>query len=248
MAKKQRLDELVVALGLVDTRSKAKAMIMAGQVRVNGQVRSKAGDLIVDGALVEIAEKNPYVSRGGLKLKGAINHFGATWLGIATDAVALDVGASTGGFTDCLLQFGVARVYAIDVGKGQLDWKLRNDKRVVLFEEENIRHFDPARIPEKVDLVVIDVSFISILKFIKTLPQFMKPDAKIVAMVKPQFEGEPSDVEKGGIVRNVETRERILDNWKKSAGDMGFTVVGECLSPLTGTDGNQEVFVVLTPS
>jgi len=184
MAKKERLDKLLVERGLVKSRERAKALIMAGKVTVNGQVVDKAGASVPADSVIEVkGEDIPYVSRGGLKLETAINEFGLD----VKDFTCLDVGASTGGFTDCLLQHGAKKVYAVDVGKGQLDWKLRNDPRVISIEQFNARYLTDKEIPEKVDLIVIDVSFISLTKILPVVKQFLKPEGKIVALIKPQF-------------------------------------------------------------
>lgn len=242
-----RLDQVLVERGLVETRSKARGLILAGKVRVNGEVESKAGKNIPDDAQVSVVEAMPFVSRGGLKLNAALEHFGMPTV-CACDpskAVALDVGSSTGGFTDCLLQRGFQKVYAVDVGYGQMDWKLRNDPRVVLHERVNIRKMPADLLPEKVDLIVIDVSFISILKFLDHLKIFLKPGGRILAMVKPQFEGEPREVGKGGVIRDENIIRQIVERFKSGALKMGFEITGEFASPVHGAKGNQEVFCLI---
>ncbi|MCS6938762.1 MAG: TlyA family RNA methyltransferase, partial [Roseiflexus sp.] len=206
MAKKVRLDQLLVQRGLAETRARAQALILAGEVRVNGVVRHKAGELVPDDAEVELIGALPYVSRGGYKLAHALDTFALSPANLA----AIDVGASTGGFTDVLLQRGAARVYAVDVGYGQLDWRLRQDPRVIVLERTNIRYLEAlpplegeeAAAPVLADCAVIDVSFISLKLVLPAVQRLIRPDAWIVALIKPQFEAGPAQVGKGGVVRD----------------------------------------------
>jgi 23S rRNA (cytidine1920-2'-O)/16S rRNA (cytidine1409-2'-O)-methyltransferase len=206
-----RLDRLLAERGIAESREKGQALILAGQVLVNGQKVDKAGAQVVEDADIRIlGEQMPYVSRGGLKLAAALDQFPITVEG----TVALDIGASTGGFTDCLLQRGCQKVYAVDVGYGQMAWKLQKDPRVVLIERTNIREIDPTLIPEKVDIVVIDVSFISLEKVIPSFMRFMKPASMVIALIKPQFEAGKDKVGKGGIVRDEAAREAAVEKVK----------------------------------
>ncbi len=234
---KLRLDRLLVDRGLVESRERGHALILAGQVLVNGQKRDKAGALVPEDADIRIiGEQIPYVSRGGLKLEAALKEFKID----VTGKTALDVGASTGGFTDCLLQHGAEKVYAVDVGYGQLAWKLRQDPRVVLIERTNIREIGPSLVPEPVDMAVIDVSFISLEKVVPSVLQFLKPDAGIIALIKPQFEVGKGQVGKGGVVRDEATREAAVGKVKESFRNAGLAVRGVIASPITGRDGNVE--------
>ena len=235
-----RLDRLVVERGLVSSRERARALILSGSVLVNDTVADKAGSLVASDCRLRIrGEDNPYVSRGGLKLKGALDFFNVD----VKNLVVLDVGASTGGFTDCLLQEGASRVYALDVGYGQIDWKLRTDDRVVLFERTNIRHFDPALLSDDIDMVVVDVSFISLKLVLPVLHSFLGSGTGLLALVKPQFEAGKSDVGKGGVVRSEEVRDRVVRDVVRFAGETGFQVTGTCDSPLIGPAGNREYFL-----
>ena len=237
---KVRIDLLLVDRGLAESRERGQAMILAGQVLVNGEKRDKAGSRVPEDADIRIlGEQLRYVSRGGLKLEAALREFTVDVQG----RTALDVGASTGGFTDCLLQHGAGKVYAVDVGYGQMAWKLRQDPRVVLIERVNIRHIDPALVPEPVDIAVIDVSFISLENVVPSILQFLKSRAEIVALIKPQFEVGKGEVGKGGIVRDEGARnaavERVTDFFRKR----GFDVRGVVPSPITGQDGNVEFLI-----
>ena len=242
--RKERLDKLLVERGLVKSRERAKALIMAGKVLVDGRVVDKAGTLVPEGAVVELkGEDIPYVSRGGLKLKTAIDEFGLDVSGFT----CLDVGASTGGFTDCLLQHGAKKVYAVDVGRGQLDWKLRNDDRVVSIEGFNARYLSEKEIPEKVDLVVIDVSFISLEKILPVVKQFLKPGARIVALIKPQFELTKRDVDRGkGVVRDSHLHRRAVEKVLNFARRIGLYPEKLTLSRPRGPKGNKEFLVLLS--
>ncbi len=238
--KKIRLDRLLVDRGLVESRERGQALILAGQVLVNGQKQDKAGALVPQDADIRIiGELLPYVSRGGLKLEAALRQFKID----VTGKTALDVGASTGGFTDCLLQHGVAKVYAVDVGYGQMAWKIRQDKRVVVVERTNIRDIDPSLIPELIDIVVIDVSFISLEKVIPSVMKFLKPRAELIALIKPQFEAGREQVGKGGIVRDEAARNAAVDRIREFIAGLGFEVKGLIPSPITGQDGNVEFLV-----
>jgi 23S rRNA (cytidine1920-2'-O)/16S rRNA (cytidine1409-2'-O)-methyltransferase len=236
---KKRLDVLMVERALAPTRSKAQGMIMAGEVSVNDAVVDKAGALFADDALIEVRQRPPFVSRGGEKLNGALNAFNYD----VSDKVAADVGASTGGFTDCLLQRGVRKVYAIDVGYGQLAHKLRADARVVSMERTNARYI--ANLPEPVDLVVIDASFISLKIILPAVKGWLAPSADVIALIKPQFEAGKDDVGKGGVVRDAQTHRRVIEEVLASAMALGFAVCDLTLSPLKGPAGNIEFLVWL---
>ena len=232
---KQRLDRLLVERGLAGTREKAQALILAGDVVVAGSHAIKAGQAVADDAAIEILRRPAHVSRGGLKLEAALAHFAIQ----VEDRVCLDVGASTGGFTDCLLQHGARRVYAVDVGVGQLDWKLRNDSRVVVRERLNARYLQPEDIGELTDLAVCDVSFISATMILPVLPLLLQPRAEIVILVKPQFEAGRGQVGKGGIVRNPELHAAACLRVEEAARRLGFeTSIID--SPILGAEGNKE--------
>jgi len=232
---KKRLDLLMVERGLADSREKAQALIMAGDVVVNGVRASKPGQSVSLESRIEVLARLPYVSRGGLKLAGAVEHFGIRVAG----KVCLDTGASTGGFTDFLLQNGALRVYAIDVGSGQLDWKLRNDPRVVVRERLNARFLTFDDIGELVDLAVCDVSFISVTLVVPALVPFLKPKGEMVILVKPQFEVGKGQVGKGGIVRDPELHRAACDRVEGAVRQHGFqTSIIE--SPILGAEGNKE--------
>ena len=237
---KLRLDRLLVDRGLAESRERAQVLILAGRVLVNGQKREKAGMLVAEDAVLRIiGEPLPFVSRGGLKLEAALKEFRIT----VEDKVALDVGASTGGFTDCLLQHGVKKVYAVDVGYGQMAWKLRQDHRVVTIERTNIREIDPSLLPEPIDIAVADVSFISLEKVIPAILKFLKLDAQIIALIKPQFEVGKGRVGKGGIVRDEEARADAVSRIVAFVREQGLDVKGVIPSPITGQDGNVEYLV-----
>jgi 23S rRNA (cytidine1920-2'-O)/16S rRNA (cytidine1409-2'-O)-methyltransferase len=237
---KVRLDKLLVDRGLVASRERARALILAGAVLVNEEPVDKAGALIAEGAAIRIrGEDHPYVSRGGVKLKGALDTFGIRVEGLS----ALDVGASTGGFTDCLLQDGARRVYAVDVGYGQIAWKLRNDPKVILFERTNIRHFQGVGVEEPVDIAVIDTSFISLKLVIPSVLQFVREGGTILALVKPQFEVGKGEVGKKGVVRDPAVHLRVVGELAAFFAEQGLSVRGTCESPLTGPEGNKEFFI-----
>ncbi len=241
---KERLDVLVVERGLAESRAKAQRLIMAGQVRVEGEVILKPGTLIPVSASIEVVEGMRYVSRGGEKLEAALEGFDLTHL---EGWVCADVGASTGGFTDCLLAHGAARVYAIDVGYGQLHWKLRQDPRVVVMERTNVRYL--TTLPEQVDLVTIDVSFISLKLVLPTVKVWLKPEGKIIALIKPQFEAGPSESARGkGVIRDARVHRRVLEDVLAFAKTIGLTPQGLIRSPLLGPKGNVEFLTLLTPS
>jgi 23S rRNA (cytidine1920-2'-O)/16S rRNA (cytidine1409-2'-O)-methyltransferase len=239
---KIRLDCLLVARGLAKSRERAQALILAGAVMVDDRTADKAGSAILSDAKIRIrGEENPYVSRGGLKLRGALDTFGISVRGL----VALDVGASTGGFTDCLLQAGAAKVYAIDVGYGQLAWKLREDPRVICIERTNIRHYDGSSISDGIDIAVIDASFISLRLVIPPVLRLIKHGAIILALVKPQFEVGKGEVGKRGVVRDPALHERVLAETASFCRELGLDVLASCASPLTGPAGNREFFFCL---
>jgi 23S rRNA (cytidine1920-2'-O)/16S rRNA (cytidine1409-2'-O)-methyltransferase len=237
---KIRLDRLLVERGLVESRERGHALILAGQVLVNGQKQDKAGALVPEDAELRIlGEVLPYVSRGGLKLEGALKEFKISVEG----KTALDVGASTGGFTDCLLQHGAKKVYAVDVGYGQLAWKLRQDPRVTTIERVNIRDIASSLVPESIDVAVIDVSFISLEKVVPSILKFLRPGSELVALIKPQFEVGREQVGKGGIVRDEAARNAAVDRVRDFIRGSGFEVKGVMPSPITGQDGNVEFLI-----
>ena len=244
MAKsKTRLDVVVVDRGLAPSRERARALILAGQVSVDGEVVSKAGAPVAADARVELATPDhPYVSRGGVKLAGALDAFGVDPGGRR----ALDVGASTGGFTDVLLQRGADSVIALDVGHGQLDWRLRNDPRVVVRERVNARALTRDDVPHDVSLVTIDVAFISLRHILPALPPFLDRPADIVALVKPQFEAGREEVGKHGLVTDPAIHDAVIARVTETALACGFARAGLTPSPITGATGNQEFFLHLT--
>jgi len=237
--QKMRLDQLLVARGLAESRQRAQAMILAGEVAVNGHPAQKPGMVVAQDAPVTVRASLPYVSRGGLKLAHALEVFSLDVMG----KVCLDVGASTGGFTDCLLQHGAARVYAVDVGYGQLDWRLRQDPRVILLERTNIRYLET--LPEAPSLAVIDVSFISLRLVLPVVWRLIAPGAQVLALVKPQFEVGQGQVGKGGVVRDPALRQAVLDNLTAWATAQGWQVLGQTTSPIRGPAGNVEFFLLL---
>ncbi len=234
---KRRIDQLLVELGLSPTRARAQALVMSGVVFVGGQRVDKAGTKVpTDADIVLHGDVNPSVSRGGLKLAGALAHFGVDPAG----RVCLDVGASTGGFTDCLLQRGAARVYAVDVGYGQLAWKLRNDERVVNIERANIRTLAKEAVPEPISLAVADCSFISLAKVLPHILTRLCANAELVVLVKPQFEVGRGKVGKGGVVRDQKDRLEAIDAVARAAVNLGLTVLGGVDSAVHGPKGNVE--------
>jgi len=241
---KTRLDQLVVERGLAPSRERARAMILAGHVLVDGRAMSKAGTSVDTDAPIELLEPDhPYVGRGGLKLAHALDAFHIA----VTGRECLDIGASTGGFTDVLLQRGAARVVALDVGHGQIDWTLRNDPRVVVIEKFNARHLTPGDLPAPVDIVVIDVSFISLRQIVPVVPALLAPGADVVALVKPQFEAGRDEVRKG-VIHDAAVHERVLNEVVAAAAAIGLTAAGSTPSPITGQKGNVEFLLHLRAS
>jgi 23S rRNA (cytidine1920-2'-O)/16S rRNA (cytidine1409-2'-O)-methyltransferase len=241
---RERLDKVLVDRGLVASRERARALIMTGDVLVHGQPQTKPGALVDASADIALrTADHPYVSRGALKLVKGLDSFAID----PTGATALDIGASTGGFTDVLLRRGAARVYAIDVGYGQLAWSLRQDPRVVVIERHNARTIDPALVPEPCDLAVIDVSFISLTLVLPRVRELLRPPAgkPVIALVKPQFEVGRALVGKGGVVRDPEARRSAVDKVRAWAGANGFGAGGDVESPITGPAGNVEYLLLL---
>lgn len=227
----------MVSRGLAESRTRAQALIMAGAVFSGEKKLAKPGDMLAEDAAIEVRGKDhPWVSRGGIKLDHGLTHFGFD----VTAAIALDVGSSTGGFTDVLLSRGAAKVYAVDVGTNQLAWKLRQDPRVVVHEQTNARNLDGSVIPEPVDVVVCDASFISLAKVLEAPLKLAKPGAKLVALVKPQFEAGREEVGKGGVVRDPSVHERVCTQAKGWVETQGWRVLGITPSPITGPEGNVE--------
>ena len=245
MKIKKRLDVLLTELGYADSRTKAQAIIMSGQVYVEGQKADKPGVSYEETVSVEVrGAACPYVSRGGLKLEKALRDFGVKPEGY----VCSDSGASTGGFTDCLLQQGAKKVFAIDVGYGQLDWKIRSDPRVVVMERTNVRYVTPEQLGEPLDLSVVDVSFISLKIVLPVIKTFLKPDGQVVCLIKPQFEAGKDKVGKKGVVREPETHIEVLDNFVSLARELDFSILGLTFSPVKGPEGNIEFLGHLTLS
>ena len=240
---KVRLDQLLLDRGLAPSREKARALILAGQVRVDDQRSDKPGHAVAADARVELIERMPYVGRGGFKLAHALQTFGIDVAG----RFCLDVGASTGGFTDVLLQRGAARVYAVDVGHGQLDWKLRQDDRVTVQEGVNARYLEPRDFPEKFDLAVCDVSFISATLMVPAMAPLLAPNGEMIVLVKPQFEVGRGEVGKGGIVRDPELHRAACDRMRAAVEAAGFRAqIVE--SPILGAEGNKEFLLYATRS
>jgi len=239
---KQRLDLAVLSRGLAPSRQRARALIMSGKVLVNRKSIDKPSVAVADQDEILVkGDDNPFVSRGGLKLKAALRAFEV----FVTGKICLDVGASTGGFTDCLLQHGARKVYAVDVGYGQLAWKLRQDPRVVVFERTNIRHLPVETVGEPIDLVTIDVSFISLRIVVPAVLKFMKANAAVLALVKPQFEVGKGQVGKGGVVRNPRLHQQVLDELTVFFSRMPLSVSDVIDSPVLGPKGNKEFFLFL---
>ncbi|MCO5176325.1 MAG: TlyA family RNA methyltransferase [Thermomicrobiales bacterium] len=237
--RRVRADELIVQLGLADSRSQAKALILAGDVRAGDRVINRPAEMLDDSLALTLKAKLPYVSRGGLKLEHALETFGISVEG----SVAADLGASTGGFTDCMLQRGVRRVYAIDVGYGQLDYRLRSDDRVVVMERVNARHLEA--LPEPVELVSIDVSFISLALILPVAYRLLTDSGSCIALIKPQFEAGKQHVGKGGVVRDLKIRRQVIAQTIDTARTIGFGARGLVRSPITGPAGNVEFLVWL---
>ena len=242
MGKRERLDKLLVERGVVSSREEGRRRILAGEVLVNDQPMTKAGSLVDPDAAVRLKGKSPpYVSRGGIKLEKALREFEIR----VKDRIVLDVGASTGGFTDCLLTHGARQVYAVDVGYGQLDWKLRKDPRVVVLEKRNIRYLKSEELPQSSDFAVIDVSFISLRLVLPSVKRLLSPQSEILALIKPQFEVGRGKVGKGGVVRCHEDHLRVIQEIQEAAVEIGLQVKGVTESPLLGPKGNREFFIYL---
>ena len=241
MARGSRLDQELVRRGFFETRQQAQVAIMAGEVQIDGRRAAKASDRVLGESQIAVAAKSRYVGRGGLKLEGALNYFGIS----CRDAVALDIGASTGGFTDCLLQHGARKVYAVDVGQGQLAWKIRNDPAVIVLEKINARQLSREQIPEPIDLCAIDVSFISLTLILPNAFALLTPNGVILALIKPQFELARGEIGRGGIVRDPRLHDRAQQKIATFASEMGARVEGIAPSIITGADGNQEFFICL---
>ena len=240
---KERLDVLLVNKGLAPSREKAKALIMAGEVFVDGNREDKAGaSFNPEGINIEVRSKQlKYVSRGGFKLEKAMDVWGIDLSG----KVCMDIGSSTGGFTDCMLQNGAVKVYSVDVGKGQLDWKLRNDDRVVVMEQTNFRFLTPGDIPEKIDFASVDVSFISLDKILIPARNLLSDHGRIVALIKPQFEAGKGKVGKNGVVRELSVHEEVIERAVSFADYIGFKILGIDFSPIKGPEGNIEYLMSL---
>lgn len=236
---KERLDKIIVKKQLAPTRETAQELIIQGKVTINGIVSRKASSLVDFNDNISIIEDMPYVSRGGFKLKGAIERFNI----YVEDKVAIDIGSSTGGFTDCLLQNGINKVYCVDVGYGQLAWKIREDKRVIVLDRINARYLTPDMLPELVDIAVIDVSFISLRLIVPPLIRLLKECGEIVSLVKPQFELGKGHVSRGGIVKNEDKRLEALKGICSFYEEKGVEVIDTMESPIKGTKGNVEYFI-----
>jgi 23S rRNA (cytidine1920-2'-O)/16S rRNA (cytidine1409-2'-O)-methyltransferase len=241
MSKKLRLDQLLVGKGLFASREQAQRAVMAGEVKVGTQIAAKPSQLLEADAAIAVKPTRKYVGRGALKLEGALDHFKIEVHG----KVAVDIGASTGGFTDCLLQRGAAKIYAVDVGHGQLDWKLRNNPRVIALEKLNARFLSREQVPELVDLCVIDVSFISLTLILPNAFDLITPGGVVLALIKPQFELQRADVGSGGVVRDPELHQRAQDKIVQFVTCLGHIATGIFPSAIKGTDGNQEFFACL---
>ena len=238
---KHRLDSLLVARGLAENRSRAQAIIMAGEVTVNGTLLTKAGCLVPEDSEIGLKQKMPYVSRGGLKLEHALKEFGISVTGLA----CLDVGASTGGFTDCLLQHGAEKVYALDVGYGQIDYRLRRDERVTVMEKVNAHY--PFELPGKVSLATMDVSFISVIMVLPNVLPHLGPDGEVVVLFKPQFEANRKDVGKGGVIKDPEVHAGCIGTFVIWMNLNSWSLLNLTASPITGADGNKEFLIHMRP-
>ena len=241
MGKRQRLDLLLVERQLVASREEGRRRILAGEVLVDQQPVTKAGNLIDYAATISVKAAPPYVSRGGVKLEKALREFAI----LVSGKNAIDIGASTGGFTDCLLAHGAANVIAVDVGYGQLDWKLRNDPRVLVLEKTNIRHLDPTRLPFVPELATIDASFISLKLILPKVRLLIATNATVIALIKPQFEVGKGKVGKGGVVRSAQEHSRVIDEIAQASVDCGYRVIAITESPILGPKGNKEFLLHL---
>lgn len=242
MKHKERLDKLLVDKGIIKSRERARSLIMEGKVRVAGLASLKPGSMVDVSSDIALMEDDiPFVGRGGVKLSSALDFFGVDPSGMT----AIDIGCSTGGFTDCLLQRLARKVYAVDVGYGQFDWSLRHDPRVVLLEKTNIRYLEKSSVPDPIDLAVIDVSFISLLKVLPRAFEFLGEKGKVIALIKPQFEVGREMVGKGGIVKDEASRFSAISRISEGAEGIGFGVIGTCESPIRGQKGNIEYFIYL---
>ena len=239
MANRRRIDSLMVDRGLAESRAKAQALIMAGKVLMEGKAAIKPGTLVTEAAVITVVEPPPFVGRGGIKLDYALDQFRLD----VSARVAVDIGASTGGFTDCLLKRGAKRVYAIDVGYGQLDYRLRQDSRVVVMDRVNARY--PLSLPEKVDLVAVDVSFISVEKVIPSVARLLDDSGYLLVLIKPQFEARRAEVGKGGVIKQPAVHARVLGRFVSWMAEHGFRLGGLVASPISGASGNREFFVLL---
>ena len=240
MAEKTRLDVALFEQGFCESREKAKALIMAGQVYISGKKVTKAGETVKEGDSIEVrGEKMPYVSRGGYKLEKAVREFGLS----LENKVCMDIGASTGGFTDCMLQNGASKVYSIDVGYGQLAWKLRTDERVVNLERTNFRYVTHELIPEEIDFASVDVSFISLRLIVPVMKTLLKENARAVCLIKPQFEAGREKVGKKGVVREISTHVEVVAGIKSFMLEQGFSVLSLDYSPIKGPQGNIEYLI-----
>ena len=241
MPKKLRLDQLLVGRGLFPSREQARRAIIAGEISVATRVLDKPSELLDEQTAIAVKPTRKYVGRGALKLESALDYFHIDIQG----KTALDIGASTGGFTDCMLQRGVEKVYAVDVGYGQLDWKLRNDPRVIVLEKLNARFLTREKVQELVNICVIDVSFISLTRILPNAVTVLKPDGVILALIKPQFELQRSEVGKGGIVRDPRLHQKAQDKIVAFVNDLGHIVAGIAPAAIKGADGNQEFFACI---
>jgi 23S rRNA (cytidine1920-2'-O)/16S rRNA (cytidine1409-2'-O)-methyltransferase len=236
---KRRIDHLLVERGLAESQKKAQALIMAGEVQVTWRTAIKPGTLISEETPITVLEPPPFVSRGGIKLEYALKQFRLDMAG----KVAIDIGASTGGFTDCLLKRGASRVYALDVGYGQLDYRLRQDHRVIVMDRVNARY--PILLPEKAILATIDVSFISVEKVIPSVPDLLEENGYLLVLVKPQFEAKPKDVGKGGVIKNPQIHAKVLGRFIAWATEHRFSLGGLLASPISGASGTKEFLILL---
>ena len=242
VVRRERIDRVLMERGIIQSRERAKALIMAGRVKVGGRTVDKPGTRVELEAQIEIrGEDQAYVSRGGMKLEGALKAFGVD----PKEMVVMDVGASTGGFTDCVLQRGARKVYAVDVGYGQLAWKLQRDPRVVNLERRNIRYLKREEVQEEMDLILIDTSFISIEKFLPHLLEFLREGGTLLGLIKPQFEVGKGEVGKGGVVRNSVLHQKVIERISLFCQALGLSVLGVVESPLFGPKGNKEFFIYL---